>query len=101
MNQEIHVSQLAETLSNGDYKLIDVREHDELLETGFVPGALHHPMSTFDSEVDTLDKDETYLVICRAGGRSAKVQQYMQGLGYKAINVAGGMDEYVGPVEKF
>ncbi len=99
MEQEIHVSQLSETLSNGEYTLIDVREHDELVETGFIPGAIHHPMSTFDTAVDTLDKEATHLVICRAGGRSANVQQYMQGLGYKAINVAGGMDEYEGPVE--
>ena len=99
MEQEIHVSQLSETLSNGDYTLIDVREHDELVETGFIPGAVHHPMSTFDTAVDTFDKDATHLVICRAGGRSANIQQYMQGLGYKAINVAGGMDEYEGPVE--
>lgn len=100
MNQEIHVSQLSETLSTGNYTLIDVREHEELEETGFIKGAVNHPMSTFETAIETLDKDAEHLVICRAGGRSANVQQYMQGLGYKAINVAGGMDEYDGPVEK-
>ena len=46
------------------------------------------------------DKDATYYVICRSGGRSALGAQLLGASGYKAINVDGGMLAYAGPIAK-
>lgn len=101
MDEAINSSQVNEYKNLDNHVLIDVRELDELEETGFVPGAKHYPMSEIETSIETLDKDKTYVVMCHSGGRSRKVQQYMQGLGYTAINVEGGITLYDGEVEYF
>ncbi|MCG1008680.1 rhodanese-like domain-containing protein [Salinicoccus sp. ID82-1] len=98
MADAIHASEVQHVTQDPDNVLIDVRERDELEETGFVPGAQHYPMSNFDSALPTLDKDKKYYVMCRSGQRSAQVQNYLMDNGYEAVNVEGGIMAYDGPV---
>lgn len=94
---DINISQINTVIGQDGNVVIDVRESDELKETGFLPGAVHYPMSTFNLEDSSLDKDKQYYLVCKAGGRSKRVQEYMQAHGYDAHNVEGGMSEYTGP----
>ena len=100
MSEKINVSEVSEVLRKDGNVLIDVRETPELQETGIIPGAVHYPMSNFDSTISSLDKDKTYYIICRSGKRSANVQNYMLEGGYEAVNVEGGMKAYDGPVNQ-
>jgi rhodanese-related sulfurtransferase len=77
-------------LSTGTSRLIDVREPDEW-EAGHAPQAYSLPMSQLSERIGELSPDDTLLVICHAGGRSAKVTQTLTAAGYSAINVDGGM----------
>lgn len=70
--------------------LLDVREMDEW-EQGHAPGALHIPMGDIPSRVDEVDPDAELYVICRSGGRSFRVIQWLNQIGYEAANVNGGM----------
>lgn len=72
-----------------DAVLLDVREADEW-ELGHAPGAKHIPMSDVPARLDEIDPDHLY-VICRQGGRSAAVVDYLVQVGYDARNVVGGM----------
>lgn len=98
MADAIHASEVHQVTQNPDNVLIDVRERDELEETGFVPGAQHYPMSSFDSALGSLDKEKKYYIMCRSGKRSAQVQNYLIDNGYDAVNVEGGILDYDGPV---
>ncbi|WP_411844038.1 rhodanese-like domain-containing protein [Salinicoccus sp. HZC-1] len=98
MAETVDVSKVNDVVREEGNVLIDVRETPELEETGFIPGALHYPMSNFESTVSSLDKDNTYYVICRSGKRSENVQNYLLDSGYNAVNVTGGMSAYEGPV---
>lgn len=98
MAETIDVSSVNDVLRHDDNVLIDVRETPELQETGFIPGALHYPKSNFESTISSLDKGKKYYVICRSGGRSENVQNYLLDSGYDAVNVIGGMKAYEGPV---
>ena len=69
--------------------LLDVREQDEW-DAGHVEGALHIPMGQLLSRLDELP-DERLYVLCRVGGRSAQVVQYLVAQGRDAVNVDGGM----------
>jgi rhodanese-related sulfurtransferase len=69
--------------------LLDVREQDEW-DAGHVEGALHIPMGRLLSRLDELP-DERLYVVCRVGGRSAQVVQYLVAQGRDAVNVDGGM----------
>ncbi|WP_406270764.1 rhodanese-like domain-containing protein [Streptomyces sp. NBC_00191] len=74
--------------------VLDVRENDEWA-AGHVEGALHVPMSDFVTRFGEVteavaDKGRAY-VMCRVGGRSAQVTQYLVQQGIDAVNVDGGM----------
>jgi rhodanese-related sulfurtransferase len=70
--------------------LLDVREDDEWA-AGHAPDAVHIPMSELAGRLDELPQDENLYVICRSGGRSARVTAYLNANGWDAVNVDGGM----------
>ncbi|ANE04886.1 rhodanese-like domain-containing protein [Corynebacterium crudilactis] len=75
-------------------QLIDVRETDEYAEVR-AQGAVNIPMSEFVGRIDEIDLDRDVYVICKLGGRSAQVAEYLEQRGIEAINVNGGTDGWV------
>ncbi|MGV9848938.1 rhodanese-like domain-containing protein [Streptomyces sp. NPDC003442] len=77
-----------------DGLLLDVREDDEWA-AGHVEGALHIPMghvvARFDELTAAAGEGHRVHVMCRVGGRSAQVTQYLVAQGLDAVNVDGGM----------
>ena len=102
MAKTVHVSDINNVLKNEKTVLIDVRETDELKETGYVPGAIHLPLTSFDINNKELQnhKNDTVYVMCRSGKRSERVQHMLIDEGYDAVNVEGGILEYEGVREK-
>jgi len=77
-----------------DAPLIDVREDDEWT-AGHAPGAVHIAMGQVVARLDELVAREAPLyVVCRVGGRSGQVVQYLVGNGVDAVNVSGGMQAW-------
>jgi rhodanese-related sulfurtransferase len=87
--QSITVQQLRE---REGVPLIDVREPDEF-EGGRVPGAVNLPMSQLGQRLDELP-DGSFDVICKVGGRSARVAEALTARGYDVVNVDGGTDAW-------
>ncbi|MFJ6747880.1 MULTISPECIES: rhodanese-like domain-containing protein [unclassified Streptomyces] len=83
-------------LTSEDF-LLDVRENDEW-EAGHAEGALHIPMSEFVARYGELTEaapqDGKVYVLCRVGGRSAQVANYLIQQGIDAVNVSGGMQAW-------
>jgi rhodanese-related sulfurtransferase len=77
-----------------DGLVLDVRENDEWA-AGHVEGALHVPMSDFVARfgevTEAVADGRRAHVMCRVGGRSAQVTQYLVQQGIDAVNVDGGM----------
>jgi len=74
--------------------LVDVREDDEWA-AGHAPSATHIPMSEVVARIEELSTPAgPVYVICRVGGRSAQVAQYLDQNGIEAVNVAGGMQAW-------
>ena len=73
--------------------MLDVRESDEWA-AGHAPGATHLPMSELTGRMDELPDANPLYVVCRSGGRSARVVAYLAGQGYPAVNVEGGMQAW-------
>jgi len=76
-----------------DAPLLDVREADEWA-AGHAPTARHLPMSELAERIGELPEDDPLYVVCRSGGRSARVVAYLAGQGYPAVNVDGGMQTW-------
>jgi rhodanese-related sulfurtransferase len=70
--------------------LLDVREDDEW-RRGHAADAQHIPMGEVPNRLEELDPMTRLYVICHAGGRSARVAQYLARNGYAPVNVSGGM----------
>lgn len=77
-----------------DTAVLDVREDYEW-EAGHIEGALHIPVDQIPARLDELDPDEDLHVICRTGGRSFRVAEWLVANGYSAVNVTGGMDAWI------
>ncbi|MGW3501216.1 rhodanese-like domain-containing protein [Streptomyces globisporus] len=79
--------------------VLDVRENDEWA-AGHVEGALHIPMSDFVGRFGELtaaaEDGRRVHVMCRVGGRSAQVTQYLVQQGVDAVNIDGGMQAWDG-----
>lgn len=89
--QEAHALVLA-----GKAILVDVREKDELQESGIIDGALWMPMSEMAEDSDqwrlfkqNLPKDKQILVYCKSGGRSGRVAEFLCCDEFQAENVGG------------
>jgi rhodanese-related sulfurtransferase len=73
-----------------DAVLLDVREDDEWA-AGRAPGAVHVPMTELADRLDEVPEGDPLYVICRSGGRSARVTAYLNSQGWDSVNVTGGM----------
>ncbi len=83
------IDQLPAELPEG-VTLLDVREDDEW-SAGHAPGARHIPMGDVPARIEELPSDGGIYVLCRSGGRSARVTAYLNNAGWDATNVDGGM----------
>jgi adenylyltransferase/sulfurtransferase len=89
-------SELKARLDRGeDLRLIDVREADEWA-IARLPKAELVPLSQFQSLATAqLDPDETIVLYCHHGMRSARAQGFLQQQGYRnVINLTGGIDAW-------
>jgi len=93
MIREILVKELKDSLDKKDLILIDVREEEEYAICNIEP-SVHIPMNTIPSQLDKLDKDTSYAIICHSGVRSHNVCFYLQNIGFKVRNVIGGIHQW-------
>jgi rhodanese-related sulfurtransferase len=89
---EVQVAELPEQLPEG-VTLLDVREPDEWA-AGHAPTAVHIPMGEVAGRLAELPADDDVYVVCRSGGRSARVTAYLNANGWNAVNVSGGMQSW-------
>lgn len=96
--KEVTPEEVEEIIENSkDTIVIDVRE-DEEVETGMIEVAKHIPMKQIPQEVESLDKEKEYILVCRSGARSMKVSVYMKEQGFNVSNMVGGMLNWTGEV---
>ena len=100
---EIGIDQLADLLTVGSVRVLDVREDWEY-RRGRVPGAISLPLGRLVTEIGRLSKDKPFAVICESGTRSLAAKDYMLSQGYEgAASVRGGTSAWARagrPIEK-
>ena len=73
--------------------VLDVREPVEW-EHGHVEDSVHVPMMELPDRLGDLPTQGQLLVVCKVGGRSARVVQYLVAQGVDAVNLEGGLLEW-------
>ena len=82
------------SLNKGDfknYKLVDIREDNELAQWPCLIACPHIPLSGFPENMDKFNKDENYLIFCAMGGRSHHLAEILAHQGYTAYSVNNGI----------
>lgn len=77
--------------------IIDVREKDEIA-SGHIPGIIHIPLFQLPQQLDQLDRNTSYVIVCQSGARSAQATLFLRHHGFDAVNMIGGMDAWRGEV---
>ena len=87
------VKEFAELIADSSVVILDVRKADEFAE-GHIKGAIliDQFQSDFVEQAKTkLPKDKTIAVYCRSGRRSANAAGKLSDVGYKCVNLKGGI----------
>ena len=101
----VYYNDILKAQKDNSILIIDVREKEEIDETGKLPGSIHIPMGEVTNTLMNLSqkdfkekfnrekpsKDTKIILSCRSGKRSGMVQEQIQKLGYEnAYNYVGG-----------
>lgn len=71
--------------------VLDVREAWER-EIASLPGTLHIPINSVPARLAELNPHAELVVMCRSGGRSMQVAQYLDAQGFRSVaNLTGGI----------
>jgi len=94
--KELLPREVAAKLKKGEkLTIVDVREKDEW-RSGHIPGAKHIPLGQIPLRVGELDPHVDTILVCQSGGRSSRACDYLTQLGYRAVNMKGGMAQWGG-----
>ena len=96
---EVEVLELKKMLKNKEVVLVDVREPYEV-EICNIKGSLFIPMNEISQNIEQLDKEKRYAVMCHSGVRSLYVSNYLNSLGYRTLNIIGGIERWATVVDK-
>ncbi len=78
-------SELKARLDAGERPVVlDVREPWEL-ERARLPGVVHIPMGEIPARLGELDRGSEIIVMCRSGGRSMQVAQFLEANGFSSV----------------
>lgn len=89
---DVSVEEFKQKMGEPDVVILDVRTPGETA-AGMIEGAkeINVNDADFAQQIEALDKDKTYLVYCKMGGRSAKACGIMEEKGFeKLYNLKGG-----------
>lgn len=96
--QNIKVSELAKLkVDHSDLVIIDVRTPEEIAGGKIDANALEidFKADSFERKINDLDRNGTYLVYCKSGGRSSKSANMMVLAGFKNVyNLEGGYSDW-------
>ncbi|MDH5423709.1 MAG: rhodanese-like domain-containing protein [Gammaproteobacteria bacterium] len=90
--QEIDAEQLKSMQEEGKcFRLLDVRSIAEI-QRGCIQGCEPVPLNILQAKLAELDNNETYILYCHSGARSAQATSFMVSQGYQeAYNLRGGI----------
>jgi rhodanese-related sulfurtransferase len=92
-------AQVARTMLDNGYKLIDVRFPEEYTEDR-IPGAISIPLSGLSHQLQQLNHNQPYIVYCHSGPRSAVAALIMCEHNFEAFSLAGGIRDWPYDIEE-
>ena len=91
--ENTEVKDFVELIADSNVVILDVRKADEFAE-GHIKGAIHIDQFQDDFVEQAKAKlpiDKTIAIYCRSGRRSANAANKLADIGYKCVNLKGGI----------
>ena len=97
----VDADQFAREITKQGVQLVDVRTAEEYAN-GHIPNAVNMDVlsSDFAEKVATLDKERPVALYCRSGRRSKNAAEQAANLGYKVVELDGGINSWKGEIER-
>jgi len=86
-------AEIAKTMLDNGYKLLDVSFPEEYLESR-IPNATLIPLAELSTRLDELDKNKPYILYCHSGPRSAVATLILHQHGFEAMSLEGGLRDW-------
>jgi rhodanese-related sulfurtransferase len=95
--------EVANEIQGGDAVLVDLREPEERIKSGTIPGAVHAPRGMLEFYADPtssyhrpeFDPNRRTILHCASGGRSALAADTLRQLGYSNVaHMDGGINAW-------
>lgn len=91
--ENLSPEQVKQELDGGDATLIDIRESEELQDSGKIAGSVHAPRGMLEFYADDalpyhkpeFDKNKRIILHCASGGRSALAAKTLKEMGYERV----------------
>ncbi len=93
---DIDKATFTQMMDQAETVVLDVRTPGEIVQ-GKINGAIEIDFKgpDFEQKIAELDKNKTYLVYCRSGGRSSNTCDLMEKKGFKKVhNLLGGYSKW-------
>ena len=101
--ENLSADQVKKELDRENVTLIDIRESDELMKNGKIPGAVHAPRGMLEFYADSslpyhkteFNKEKRIILHCASGGRSALAAATLKQMGYSNVaHMDGGINSW-------
>ncbi len=91
--KSITPKEFASQIKSGKENILDVRRPGEF-DSSHVKNAKHLELASFPKNLNSLDKNKTYLIYCASGNRSVTAASILKAKGFeKVMNVYGGINK--------
>lgn len=97
----VDAEEFAREIAKPGVQLVDVRTAAEYAE-GHIADAVNIDVtaSDFAEKISTLDKERTVALYCRSGRRSKRAAEQAVQMGYKVVELDGGILSWQGKIKK-
>ncbi|AMO56537.1 CoA-disulfide reductase [Endozoicomonas montiporae] len=87
---QLYSENLPDALEDPQAILLDVRNPDEITQSGAIPGSINIPLDSLRQNLQQLPKNKTIIVYCAVGLRGYLACRVLGQNGYNTRNLAGG-----------
>ena len=98
----ISADEAAAMMGRDDVLVVDVRDDNEVADSGRIAGALHVSRGMLEFRADettpfyleAFSRDKTIIIYCASGGRAALAGKALLGLGYNDVRNLGAFKDW-------
>lgn len=88
--KKLTADELAQALeTKKDVFLLDVREPNELVESGVIDGYVNIPLGQLEARLKEVPKDKIVITMCMRGGRAGRAAEILEKAGYQVYGSCG------------